>query len=395
MCALTGCAALLLNCKAKTVHSWAGIGLANGPIGKIVERVTSVKYKLRNWQTVDTLIIDEVSMMSMKLFELLDMIGRKARRNDKPFGGIQVIFSGDFYQLPPVPNIARDAEDDEEETRITSAFCFESELWARVFRYTVQLVTIFRQTDPVYTKILNGIRTGKLYQSSLDILSAHVGKPLVLASADQGLETFRPTILLPRRRDVDFINRTELEKLTSETMTYKASKVEGPAAYMTKFSPELRQIEYQYLLNNIMAEAEVVLKKGAQVMCVANLDMEEGIVNGSQGIIVDFSNGLPVVKFSNGLKRVIAHHVWPSETIPDLGVRQIPLMTAWAITIHKAQGGTLDMAQVDVGNGIFECGQSYVALSRIKSLNGLYLTALNPHKIMVNKKVQEFYKSLC
>jgi ATP-dependent DNA helicase PIF1 len=155
-------------------------------------------------------------------------------------------------------------------------------------------------------------------------------------------------------------------------------------------------MEYTFLVNNIMADKEVVLKKGAQVMCIANIDMEsaEPIVNGSQGIIIDFVNNLPLVQFNNGARRTVGYHTWSSETYPSIGVKQIPLIYAWAITIHKAQGVSLDMAQIDAGSNIFECGQTYVALSRIKSLDGLYLTAFNPQKIKVNKKVQEFYATL-
>ncbi len=145
-----------------------------------------------------------------------------------------------------------------------------------------------------------------------------------------------------------------------------------------------------------MADKEIILKKGAQVMCIANLDMEspEPIVNGSQGIVIDFVGGLPLVKFNNGAKRTVGMHVWSSENHPTVGVKQLPLIYAWAITIHKAQGVSLDMAQIDAGSNIFECGQTYVALSRVKSLDGLYLTAFDPQKIKVNRKVQEFYTTL-
>ena len=145
-----------------------------------------------------------------------------------------------------------------------------------------------------------------------------------------------------------------------------------------------------------MADKEIVLKKGAQVMCIVNLDMEspEPIVNGSQGIVIDFVGGLPLIQFNNGARQTVGYHVWTSEYHQTIGVQQLPLIYAWAITIHKAQGVSLDMAQIDAGSNIFECGQTYVALSRVKSLDGLYLTAFNPQKIKVNRKVQEFYAAL-
>ena len=412
VCALTGCAAVLLNCQAKTIHSWAGIGLASGDVDAIVRKVISSKYKSANWKKVDILIIDEVSMMSHKIFELLDTIGKRVRKSTSqlPFGGIQVVFSGDFYQLPPVNSSAYSAASSSEPVdQAASAFCFESPLWNKTFHVDIELKTIFRQTDTDYKKILNQIRVGKLTKSSLEKLTPHINKPLP--------ESFKPTILLPRRRDAELINLSELSKLTTEEKKYTLSMVldtlpesAGATSSNTNtssntkkqihqqqqqsFSDEQREMEYNFLVNNILADKEVILKKGAQVMCIANIDNESAdpIVNGSQGIIVDFVGNLPLVKFNNGVKRTIGYHVWNSENIPVIGVKQIPLIYAWAITIHKSQGVSLDMAQIDAGSNIFECGQTYVALSRIKTLDGLYLSAFNPQKIKVNKKVQAYYK---
>jgi ATP-dependent DNA helicase PIF1 len=390
VCALTGCAAVLLNCQAKTVHSWAGIGLANGDADLIVKRVATNKYKAAIWKKIDVLIIDEVSMMSQKIFDILDQVGQQVRKSPgRPFGGLQVVFSGDFYQLPPV-------DDKQSEDPTASAFCFESPQWAATFPVVVQLKKIFRQTDQVYTGILNRIRVGKLNKSSLETLTAHIGKTLPA--------TFVPTILLPRRREAELINAVELEKLPSEKKIYALSRVDTlpekaqqqQLLILKQLSAEQRDMEYNFLTNNIMADKEIVLKKGAQVMCIANIDMEsaEPIVNGSQGIVVDFVGNLPLVQFNSGARRTVGYHTWNSETYPAIGVKQIPLIYAWAITIHKAQGVSLDMAQIDAGSNIFECGQTYVALSRIKSLEGLYLTAFNPQKIKVNKKVQDYYATL-
>ena len=385
VCALTGCAAVILNCQAKTVHSWSGIGIANGPSDIIVRKIYSHAYKKKQWKKIDVLIIDEVSMMSQKIFELLDSIGRKVRDNaNLPFGGLQVVFSGDFYQLPPVVR-----EEDKQSDPDAAAFCFESPRWKETFPKFIELKKIFRQTDHTYTTILNQIRVGKLYKSSLDILAPHIGKVLP--------ENFVPTILLPRRREAELVNATELAKLTGEERHYKMNNAEIVVAETPgSITPVQREMETAYLTNSIMADKEICLKKGAQVMCIVNLDMEspEPIVNGSQGIVVDFVGGLPLVQFNNGARRTVGFHVWMSETYSTIGVKQLPLIYAWAITIHKAQGVSLEMAQIDAGSNIFECGQTYVALSRVKSLEGLYLTAFNPQKIKVNKKVQEFYAAL-
>ena len=240
-----------------------------------------------------------------------------------------------------------------------------------------------------------------MYKSALETLTPHIGKPLP--------STFIPTILLPRRRDAEQINALEFAKLSGEQKIYTLSRAEAPPVpvkgsaghYPTAsgIAPTAEQceMEHTFLINNIMADKVIILKKGTQVMCIANIDMEsaEPIVNGSQGIVIDFVGNLPLVQFNSGARRTVGYHTWNSETHPSIGVKQIPLIYAWAITIHKAQGVSLDMAQIDAGSNIFECGQTYVALSRIKSLAGLYLTAFNPQKIKVNKKVQEYYKTLC
>ena len=133
-------------------------------------------------------------------------------------------------------------------------------------------------------------------------------------------------------------------------------------------------------------------------MCIVNIQADTGneLCNGSQGIVTDFCEltGCPRVKFNNGIERVMIRNIWASDKIPGIGVAQVPLILAWALTIHKSQGATMDAAEIDVGSGIFECGQTYVALSRVKSLDGLYLTSFDASKIRINKRVKEFYESL-
>ena len=146
-----------------------------------------------------------------------------------------------------------------------------------------------------------------------------------------------------------------------------------------------------------MADNTITLKEGTQVMCIANLDQEttgSQIVNGSQGIVVGFKDELPIVRFRNGIEKIIGRHAWKPEGVETVSVTQLPLIYAWAITIHKAQGVTLEIAEIDVGSHIFECGQTYVALSRVKSLSGLYLSSFNYSRIKVNSKVKAFYEQL-
>lgn len=391
VCALTGCAAVLLNCKAKTLHSWSGIGLGNGSIDEIITKISINKYSKSIWKETDVLVIDEVSMMSLKLFDLLNAVGKKIRNYSGAFGGIQLIFSGDFYQLPPVCN-----KDDIDSTR----FCFESIDWNIVFQKDnqIQLKKIFRQTDDLYTSILNQIREGKIKRKSNNILLQYVGRE---KSNDLVVE---PTKLFPTKVKVENINNSKLIELEGEEKEYNMKRVTGlettksdKQKFLT-FSEKEIQAEFEYLSNNLICEKTIKLKIGCQVMSIVNIQTDKGldICNGSQGIIVGFCEvtNSPIVKYNNGIKMVMARHIWSSEKIQGIGISQIPLILAWALTIHKSQGATMDSAEIDIGSGIFECGQTYVALSRVKSLDGLYLTSFDASRIKINKKVQGFYEDL-
>ena len=386
--ALTGCAAVLLNCQAKTIHSWAGIGLGTQSIENLVKKIKNNKFSKELWKTTQILIVDEISMLSYKLFNLLNQLGKILRNNERPFGGIQVIFSGDFFQLPPVGN----ADDPD-----TLRFCFESEDWNTVFQKEnqVQLKKIFRQTDDTYTNILNQIRNGKIKRSSFNLLSQYVKREI---SPDLIVE---PTKLFPTRSRVDFINSSKMDLLKGEEKKYNiVSKLD---LEMSKTEKTIRaeyniqdiEREINYLTSNAICEKEIAIKIGAQVMCIVNMPCSN-ICNGSQGVVTGFCDitGCPRVKYNNGCEIVMSRHIWLSDKIPGIGISQVPLILAWALTIHKSQGATMDTAEIDVGNNIFECGQTYVALSRVKNLEGLYLSSFDVSKIKVNKKVQQFYEEL-
>jgi ATP-dependent DNA helicase PIF1 len=390
--ALTGCAAVLLNCKATTLHSWAGIGLGNGSVESNIQKIIKSFYKRKIWKKTDILIVDEVSMLSLKLFNLLNLIGQAVRKNNKPFGGIQIIFSGDFYQLPPVGD-----KDDVN----TSRFCFESDDWNSIFHRDcqIQLVKIFRQSDNSYSTILNQIREGIIKKKTNELLLSYVGreKPEKLI--------VQPTKLYPVRSQVDNINMDQMKVLEGDVKEYEVSFVLD--LEMTKEERKMRaqfteneiQFELNYIANNLICDKVLNFKLGAQVMCIINIKGTDGcdlLCNGSQGIIIGFCEitKAPIVKFNNGYTRTMEKHIWTSDKIPGIGVLQTPLILAWALTIHKSQGATLDAAEIDVGSGIFECGQTYVALSRVKSLDGLYLTSFDAKRIRINKKVKDFYESL-
>jgi ATP-dependent DNA helicase PIF1 len=390
VCALTGCASILLNCKAKTVHSWSGIGLGNASVDVLINKIKQNIYKKKAWTEISVLVIDEVSMMSIKLFDTLDAIGRGVRNNHLPFGGIQVILSGDFYQLPPVGNY-NDVD--------TMRFCFESEDWNNVFKKNcqIQLVKIFRQTDNKYISILNQVREGVVKRSSNDLLKSRVG-----LIPPEGTVI---TQLYPRRNSVEVINCNKMKELTTPEHTFEIQLLtnlpllsDEDKRKRNKIGKVEIDIELQHIKTNLLCEPTLKLKVGAYVMCIVNMEISSDIVlcNGSQGIITGFSEitRLPIVRFNNGYEVTINYYTWTSENIPGIGVSQIPLILAWAITIHKSQGTTLDMAQIDVGRGIFEAGQTYVALSRVKSLDGIYLTSFDVTRIKINRKVKEFYDNL-
>jgi len=331
-------------------------------------------------------------MLSLKLFDTLNAIGKAVRGNLKPFGGIQVIFSGDFFQLPPV------GDKDEPDTQ---RFCFESDDWNSVFHRDnqIELKKIFRQTDEIYSTILNQIREGKIKRKSNDLLLEYVGRHI---SPDLVAE---PTKLFPTKNKVEQINIMRMSALHGDEKEFKIKYIKD--LEMTKSQKEVRrqfsdkdiQIELDFLAGNLMCEKEMKLKVGSQVMCIINVKSESGdvlICNGSQGIIKEFCEltGCPKVKYNNGIEMLMTRNIWASDKIPGIGVSQIPLILAWALTIHKSQGATMDAAEIDVGSGIFECGQTYVALSRVKSLDGLYLTSFDAKRIRINKKVKEYYESL-
>ena len=407
VCALTGCAAILLQCKATTLHMFSGIGLASKKNVEIVEELfTKKRHKLKNWRGLEILIIDEVSMMSLKILLLLDLIARKFYKKNVPFGGLQVIFTGDFYQLSPVFSNYNEKEKEKEE----GMYCFQHELWDQLFAKENQIVlkTIYRQNDELLLKVLKYVRKGQISPSTKAILQSRIfnDEDLDLIKKEKVL-----TILSPIKRDVEHINAKEYLKLdSSETeITHNLFYVDLSAknndntqgkngVYMfellLKSNDHLKR-EYDFLAANIIAEKCLKLKIGTHVMCVVNINVcgELHIANGSQGIIVGFNeDNLPYVKFNNSKEPIlIDYYIWKSEVNKMIGVSQIPLIYSWAITIHKAQGLTLENAIIDIGSNIFAYGQTYVALSRLKSLDGLYLTSFDYSKIKCNPLVKEFY----
>ncbi len=373
--ALTGCAALLLGCKAKTLHSWAGIGLGKDSAEALVASIKKKTWKpaLRNWLQTKTLIIDEVSMMTPELFEKLDQVGRRIRGSAQPFGGIQIVLIGDFYQLPPVAAAS--------EIR----FLFQSRLWDEVIHQTVQLTEIVRQKDPDFQSLLNAARVGRLGPEHVKILESRCDLPW----RDQEI---RPTLLFSRRREVDMINTANLEALEGETHIYKPrTEIETSGRGITDEAIAAFDKDAPY-------DEELTLRVGAQVMLIYNVAIEDGLVNGSRGVVRRFAKSegelVPVVAFKNGKEMTVDRAKWEMDDYKGVSRSQIPLKLAYAITIHKCQGATLDSALIDIGINVFEFGQAYVALSRVRSLDSLYVWALDPRAVQAHPSAVAYYKGL-
>lgn len=377
--ALTGCAALLLKTStttAKTLHSWAGIGLGKEPAQKIAAGMRKYNYKaMRRWLVTHTLIIDEVSMLTPDLLEKLNEVAQLMRKSKAVFGGLQVILVGDFFQLPPV---YREGE---------TMFAFESPVWNELQLKTVELTEIVRQDDPVFHEVLKEARSGNLSKKSIDVLKTRI------LDSWQDLK-IRPTLLFSRRSEVEMINERNIKALKSPLYSFEAKTVLTASLEMN-LSNEEKDRAIQKLDRDAPYKTTLELRVGAQVMLIYNLDPDNGLVNGSRGIVEGFSGSSPLVLFKGHSAAIpVPEASWESDDVDGLKRSQIPLILAYAITIHKCQGATLDSALIDIGRSTFEMGQAYVALSRVKALDSLYIYDLEPSAFRAHPKVVAFYKTL-
>jgi ATP-dependent DNA helicase PIF1 len=378
--AMTGCAALLLGRHAKTLHSWAAIGLAREPASVLATQIRKSK-AYRRWLVTDILVIDEVSMLTPELLEKLNEVAQIVRRNKNPMGGLQIVFVGDFFQLPPV---YKDQEEKE------CFFAFESPVWKQIVQQNIQLTKMVRAEDPVFQGILEEARRGKLSAESLAILKTREGLPWQN-------ERIRPTLLFNRRVEVDMVNERNLKALTGERRLFEAETVFLPIEATKGMTAESEIVKRATLKLDRDApyDVKLVLAKDAQVMLLVNMDHEAGLVNGSRGVVVGFAEGgQPIVQFKKGEPISIPASTWESEELPGIQRRQIPLKLAYAMTTHKSQGATLDCALIDIGSTTFECGQAYVALSRVRNLESLYIWEIDPTAFRAHPKVLTFYNNL-
>lgn len=352
--ATTGIAATHLN--GLTIHSWSGLGIKDTLTKKDFDSLLKKRHLRKNILNADVLIIDEISMLHAHQLDLVNQICQAFRKNLEPFGGLQIIMSGDFFQLPP---ISKNGE--------PSKMVMESEVWPQMNLQVCYLDEQFRQDDPEFINLLNEIRQNKFSEDSQQLLLDCTCREFDL--------TIEPTKLYTHNVDVDAINYRELMKISGPTKAYNMQFMGN-------------QTLAEILQKGCLAPDKLMLKIGAKVMFVKN-NFEVGYVNGTVGEVVNFDeDNLPIVKTSKGELIVAKPADWLIEEDERIiaQIKQIPLRLAWAITVHKSQGLSLDLAEIDLSKA-FTPGMGYVALSRVRSLSGLRLLGLNQMALTVDKKI--------
>ncbi len=389
-----------------TIHSWSGMGIKSDMDEIDLEALADKDQLVSRLKAARVLIIDEVSMLHYYQLDIIDAITRRLRKglpikagNDKmpdkaenlPFGGLQVILCGDFFQLPPIMrtnnwsngdsgDVIRRREDYSSDG-LDSYFIYRSKAW-RDGRFTVcYLSENFRHKDDVSISVLNDIRSGEISERSYEHLKA-------CRPAKYSKSEVMPTRLFTHNIDVDKVNQTELDKISEVEHTYEMSS-------------KGKKHALESLKRSCLAPEVLRLKKGARVMCVKN-NFEAGYVNGTLGVVVSCGYGLdpvihaaPTPDFPQGRRLTIEQATW---TIDDDGhilaeIKQYPLRLAWAITVHKSQGMSLDAVEVDLSRS-FEPGMGYVALSRARSFSGLTILGMNDMALRVHPEVLEYDRHL-
>lgn len=355
--ATTGIAAV--NVGGVTLHSWAGIGLGKYPVKSAVSMVKRNPLAHFKYINTDILVIDEVSMLDFAFLGKVNEVAKFLRRSKKAFGGIQLVLTGDFFQIGPVK---------------VEKFVFEDPVWEELIDSTVYLTEVYRQKSDSFVDLLSRLRTNTLSDQDIKMIQGATGNILKTNN------DIVPTILYCRNIQVDTLNTRELAKLTGDTVVFDA---------MEFYSNEDAKNQYT---KNFTYPTVLELKVGAQVMLIKNLDVGEGLVNGSRGVVVSLNNKQVKVKFFNGLEMIIppsAQEVMHKGKVVASRT-QVPLRLAYALTIHKAQGLSIDYLHVDL-RGAFTHGQVYVALSRATSLENLRVSNFSKNGVIVDERVTEFY----
>lgn len=358
--ASTGVAATHLG--GQTIHSWSGLGVKDLLTDRDIDDLMQKQYLYKRFEKTKVLVIDEVSMLHHFRLDMIEWICRRMKRSEKPFGGMQIIVCGDFFQLPPVTR---------GET-IESEFAFKADSWP-TSKFTVcYLSEQHRQKDSSYLTILNEIRDGKVSEKTIELLSMRLNKDT--------LQFKNFTRLYTHNIDVDMVNKKHLALL------------EGKSRFFEMISKGAQSL-VQNLKKSCLSPEVLELKIGARVMFTKN-QPEGGFVNGTLGSVEGFDNfGVPVVKTNNGMSFTVSSMSW---TIEEEGkvkaeINQLPLRLAWAITVHKSQGMSLDSMELDLSKS-FVKGMGYVALSRVRSLSGMKLLGFNELSLLVDPEILEINK---
>ena len=400
--ASTGNAAM--NIKGTTIHTFCGLGIAEEPLDQLKSRWLDPKnrgcyFKFMNiWKDLELLIIDEISMIQPDFLSKLNiLVGLTRKRANEYFGGVQIVFLGDFLQLPPVmKNLGK------EEVKMT----FQMKEFPSFFQHVTILKKIYRQSDTQFSDLLNRIRYGTPTLEDHQILKSRVVPFHQIALQ-------KPTRIVTRLEQAKHINQQELEKISSPSVFFNAYSgfktmeqfqamknhvllPKKSTIQKTSMDLERHKRLEEMLKKNCPVDSNLELKKDAKILLTVNLDLANGLVNGSRGTILHFDHQVPHVQFDNGICMDVHFYEWMAEDKSMHGFvthSQIPLKLAYAITIHKSQSMTLSNVYISL-DGIFEKGQAYVALSRVTSLQGLYLESYKENDIKSNRKVIEFENNL-
>jgi ATP-dependent DNA helicase PIF1 len=365
MTASTGIAAAQLG--GTTVHAWSGIGARSQVTRADLDVIAKNRRITDRIKKARVLIIDEVSMLSGQTLSAVGQVCQFVRKSNDPFGGLQVVFVGDFFQLPPV--VRRDdrhaPEAESQDAEDISPFAYSSRAWRDLDPSICYLTEQHRQTDMEFSALLGAIRSNRCGRADLDLLA---GRKLRQENLPRSV-----TRLFTHNMDVDRINQAELVKLPGEAKSF----------FMTSMGDKLLA---DGLKRGCLSPERLDLKTGAVVMFTKN-DPDGRYVNGTLGTVTDFDrdDGNPVVVTKTGSTIFAKPAEWKvsEDDSVKAGIAQIPLRLAWAITVHKSQGMSLDAAVMDLSNA-FEYGQGYVALSRVRSLSGLHLLGWNERALRVH-----------
>ena len=345
-----------------TIHSWSGLGIRDSLSEHDQVWLASNDKLRKRYLSTDVLVIDEVSMLHGARLDMVNQAAKLLRGSNEPFGGLQVILVGDLFQLPPV-SPGREIFD----------FAHLSLAWQELAPVICYLTEQHRQTsDDPLLQLLSAMRSGDFDQMHLELLESR------RAAAPHGQAV---TKLYTHNIDVDSINQRHLRALPAESHSYQMA-THGAKA------------KVEQLVKSVLAPAELTLKIGAEVMFVAN-DFAAGYVNGSRGVVVGFNGGYPVVELRSGKEIAVAMHTWSLSEDGKIRaeVSQLPLRLAWAITVHKSQGMSLDAAEIDLSRA-FTPGMGYVALSRLRGLDGLFLQGWNQQALQLHPDMYGFDRQL-